>query len=84
MNELINEQISVMTKFDREKGTVMPIKIRWQGRDYLITKLAYYHKRREGRNIQHIFHVSNGTMDFKLRLDSETLHWTLEEATDGN
>jgi len=83
MHEKINEKISVITKYDRMKGTVMPIKLRWQGRDYIIEKLAYYHRIREGRNIHHIFYVSDGNMDFKLRLDSETLHWTLEETTDG-
>lgn len=83
MHELINEKISVITKYDRIKGTVTPVKLRWQGRDYVITKLAYYHRRREGRNILHIFHVTDGITDFKLRLDSETLHWTLEEITDG-
>lgn len=83
MNEVINEKISVIAKYDRIKGTVFPVKLRWQGRDYFITKLAYYHKISEGRKIHHIFHVSNNDMDFKLRLDSENLHWTLEEITDG-
>jgi len=83
MNEMINEKVSVISSYDRMKGFVMPKKMRWQGKDYILIKLTYHHKIREGRNIQHIFHVTDGSMDFRLRLDSETLHWTLEEVTDG-
>lgn len=83
MNEPINEKVSVISSYDRLKGTVKPIKMKWQGRDYIFTSVAYPYKVREGRNITHIFHVSDGAMDFKLRLDSENLHWTLVEVTDG-
>jgi len=83
MQETINEKISVITKYDRMTGAVLPIKFRWQGREYRVIKLAYYHKFRQGRNICHIFHVTDGATDFKLRLDTENLHWTLEEVADG-
>lgn len=84
MFETINERISVLTKYDKESGNVVPVKIKWQGRVYNIQSVSYYHKLREGRNIQHIFHVTDGNMDFKLKLNSETLHWSLIEITDGN
>jgi hypothetical protein len=83
MNESINEKVSVITHYDRNSGQVMPKKMRWQGRDYLLTELTYRYKKREGRNIVHVFHVTDGSMDFKLRLNSENLDWTLEEVTDG-
>ena len=77
------EKISVITIYDLDKGQVMPRKIRWSGREYTITKLGYYHRYRVGRSIMHIFHVTDGHLDFRLRLDAESLHWTLEEVTDG-
>lgn len=83
MNEIIHEKVSVITSYDRLKGLVFPRKMRWQGRVYTFTNLSYYYKKREGRNIIHIFHVTDGSVDFKLRLDTENLHWTLEEVTDG-
>ncbi len=79
VNELINEKVSVITSYNRETGVVMPRKIRWQGRDYLIKKLTYYHRTRLGRTLLHIFHVTDGNIDFRLQLNSETLHWILEE-----
>ena len=83
MLEIINEKISVISKYDRMKGTVIPLKLHWQGKEFFIKKLSYYHRVRQGRNILHIFHVTDGNLDFRLRLDSETLHWTLEEISDG-
>jgi hypothetical protein len=83
MLEHIQEKISVITKYDRTTNTTMPVKIRWQGRDYIMKKLAYYHKIRQGRVIQHIFHVTDGNLDFRLRMDSDLLSWILEEITDG-
>ncbi len=83
MTEQINEKISVITVYNRESGMVMPRKIRWQGRIYTMTKLAYHHKIRQGRTIMHIFHVTNGSIDFRINLNTENLHWTLEEIYDG-
>ena len=82
--EIIQERVSVITKYDRAAGTVMPVKVRWQTKDYLMQKLGYYHRVRQGRTVQHIFHVTDGALDFRLRLDSDTLHWTLEQVSDGN
>lgn len=84
MNEMIYEKVSVISSYDRKKGTVFPRKIRWQGRDYIITKLAYYHRVKQGQTLYHIFHVTDGTIDFRLKLDSYTLHWVLEEVSDGS
>ena len=83
MNEIINEKVSVITSFNREKCFVMPCKIRWQGRDYIIKAVSYHHKIKEGKKLIHIFHVTDGVLDFRLRLDTENLFWILEEVCDG-
>jgi len=83
MYEAIYEKISVLSLFDHEKGVVIPKKIRWKGRIYTIIKLSYHHKIRQGQNLLHIFHVTDGVMDFRLRLDTHNLHWMLEEISDG-
>ena len=83
MHELINEKISVISAYNRQTGLVIPLKLHWQGRDYLIKKLSYYHRIRQGKLLLHIFHVTDGVMDFRLSLNSENLHWILEEVTDG-
>lgn len=83
MQETINEKVSVITVFDRNRGIVIPQKIKWQGRVYSIDKIGYHHKVKEGKKLIHIFSVANNSLAFRLRFDSENLHWTLEEISDG-
>lgn len=79
MSEHIDETVSVITIFNHEKGTVLPREIKWRGRVYHINKLGYHHAVRQGRMLLHIFHVTDGTNDFRLLLNTENLHWTLQE-----
>lgn len=82
MAENINEKVSIVTVYNHKTGLTMPKKIRWKNRDYLIKNLAYYHRIRQGTNTIHIFNVTDGNLDFRLSLNSENLHWTLEEIYD--
>ncbi len=81
MNEIINEKISVITIYD--KKNVLPFRIKWQGRVYDISKIGFHHKIKEGTRLFHIFSVTDGNLDFRLKFDTETLHWILEEVSDG-
>ena len=83
MTEQINEKVSVVTVYNREKKTVLPWRLKWQGRVYTISTLGYHHTQRVGRVLHHIFSVATGSMFFRLNLDTETLSWTLEEVSDG-
>jgi len=83
MHEIINEKISVISLYNRETGVVIPKKIRWQAKEYLIKSLSYHHKVRIGRNLLHIFHVTDGNLDFRLSLNTDNLQWCLEEVSDG-
>ena len=83
MNETIHEKVSVICSYNNENGTVIPRRIYWRKRNYVITQLTYHHKIKQGRTLLHIFHVTDGTMDFSLNLDTDNLHWTLEEICDG-
>lgn len=61
----------------------MPQKMRWQGRVYSFNSLSYYHKRKVGRVMLHIFDVTDGSTDFRLICNPENLHWSLEEISNG-
>jgi hypothetical protein len=84
MREKLFEKISVIFSYNAEKNTAIPYKIRWQLRDYFIKKLAYHHKAYEGRELLHIFHVTDGNLDFRIRFNTEDLNWILEEVSDGS
>ncbi len=49
MTETINEKISVVTVYNRDKRTALPWRLRWHGRVYTITKLGFHHTVRIGR-----------------------------------
>ena len=70
--------------YDRVKGKVMPYILRWQGQIFKPTKLGYHHTVFEGRTLMHYFHVTDNAMAFKLKLNTETLTWTLIEVSDGH
>ena len=82
MQEKIQERVSVVAVYDREAGA-MPRVIRWNGRLYQVTKLGYHHKVKQGQALQHIFSVATETLAFRLRHDTESLIWWLEEVSDG-
>jgi hypothetical protein len=83
MLEKIGEKVSVITVYDRTKGLNMPVKVKWQGRVYPITKLGYHHKFKAGRTLIHVFSVCNDDLAFRLEFDTDNLQWVLQEISDG-
>lgn len=75
--------VSVSLAFDHEKRRVFPKWVVWEKRLYPITKLGLHHTYREGATLFHVFSVSTKTLFFRLVLNTETLHWKLEEISDG-
>jgi hypothetical protein len=84
MIEQIHERIGVVAVYDPRQRTFYPARITWQLRAYTVRKVCYHHKVRQGRIILHIFHVTDGSMDFKLSFNTDTLVWVLEEICDGS
>lgn len=84
MIEHLHEKIDVLAIFNRLGNVVAVRRLKWQNRIYEITKQVYVYKRREGRNINHVFHVSNAALHFKILFNTETLTWWLEEVSDGH
>jgi hypothetical protein len=72
-----NDPISVLASF-RERE-VKPLAFTWGGRDWQVKRVNMVHEDREGRAKLVYFSVSDEANYFKLRFNSETLAWTLEE-----
>jgi len=85
MKEKINEEVCVVTYFSAKKKVFAPRLLNWQNKDYSLGAVDYYHSYMEGRDRQHIFELidKDGSLWFRLRLDSGNLHWTLEAIHDG-
>lgn len=83
MSEVINEKVSVVSLYDRNRGKAFPVRVLWQGRSYKIKQIGYHWPVRKGRKLVHIYSVvTENNTSFKLVLDTETLHWILEEVID--
>lgn len=79
----LDESISVSFTFDSEKRLIGPRALIWNRRLYAIKKVGLHHKFRQGRTLFHVFSVVSGDMFFRLVLNTDNLHWRLEEISDG-
>jgi len=83
MLQKISTPVSVSLAYDNEKKKVFPRWLIWDKRLYPIVKIGLHHTFRQGRTLYHVFSVASTTLFFRLVLDTETLHWKLEEIADG-
>jgi len=83
MIQKIHAPISVAFVYNHLKQEVHPVKICWEGRQYTVTTIGLHHTVRDGRTLFHIFSVETASLFFKLALNTESLHWSVEEIADG-
>ncbi|OGM15414.1 hypothetical protein A2985_04880 [Candidatus Woesebacteria bacterium RIFCSPLOWO2_01_FULL_43_11] len=83
MLEKISAPVSVGFTFDHTTRRVIPKWVIWEGRTYPIEKVGLHHTYRAGRTLFHVFSVASKTLFFRLVLNTDTLHWRLEEISDG-
>lgn len=83
MIQKISAPISVQLVYDHHRRSVTPRQILWDGKVIRIAKVGMHHTIREGRTLFHIFSVTSSDLFFRLKLDTDTLFWTLEEIADG-
>lgn len=81
MRESLNDPISVVFYYDAATRHVQPFQATWRSQDYKLGKVDFWHKTRSGDVLVHHFSLCdvNQTVYFKLALDSNSLHWTVEE-----
>jgi hypothetical protein len=83
MIQKVSVPISVSFTFDHKKGKAVPKALVWEGRLYPVSRVGLHHTFRKGRTLYHVFSVASKTLFFRLVLNTENLHWRLEEISDG-
>lgn len=84
MIQIISESVSVtLLSSVGANHHVRPLSIQWSGRDYLVSQVGLHHSYKEGNVRHHVFSVVSNDLFFRLNLNTDTLHWTLEEVSDG-
>ena len=82
MFENLDAPVSVSFVFDSETRSVEPRHLKWNGRVYEIEKIGLHHTFRNGRTLFHVFSVVSKTLFFRLVLNTDNLHWRLEQIAD--
>lgn len=77
----MNEPVSVLSGYSMKHKVFKPLIVTWQGVDYRLGKIDFYHKTKKGSTTLHHFSLADKDegVYFKLVLDGKTLNWTLEE-----
>lgn len=83
MREKIDTPVSVSLHFNHKTRQVAPTNIIWENRGYQVDQVGLHHTYHTGKTLFHVFSVTAGASFFKLVLNSDTLHWRLEEVSDG-
>lgn len=83
MIQKVSEPVSVSFTFDSDKKSVRPRALVWGGRLHAVHKVGLHHKYHRGRVLFHVFSVASKNLFFRLILNTENLHWKLEEISDG-
>ncbi|MBX4206105.1 hypothetical protein KW795_02810 [Candidatus Microgenomates bacterium] len=84
MTQKISEKVSVSFTYNHQTCEVFPKWISWRGRLYPVVKVGLHHTYREGRTLFHVFSVISKTVFLRLILNTDNLHWDLEEVSDIN
>lgn len=85
MREKINEEVSVVMYYSARQRKALPHTISWRNQEYVVGKIGYHHPVRDGRTLHHIFSLvdRDEKLYFRLNFNTDNLHWTLEEVSDG-
>ncbi len=78
MYDPIHEQITVSAVFEPGKRPQIH-KFIWNNTLHTVTGQTLITKARKGRELVWMFHITTDTMAFKIRLDTDTMNWWLEE-----
>ena len=81
MREGLHKPVSVLAIYSKQHNIFKPAILTWNGVDYRLGKVDFYHKTKKGATTLHHFSMcdKDTTLYVKLMFDSSNLRWTLEE-----
>lgn len=82
MAEKINEKVSVISVFDAATNKNLPFRLKWRGRVYPVTEVTLHNAHQDGSTLYHFFSVASHDLYIRLKFNSKTLQWFIEEVKD--
>lgn len=83
MVQKIDALVSVVSYFDHQNLIFLPKTIIWNNRFYKINKIGLHHEYKQGDVLYHIFSVTTDTLFLRLKFNTKSLNWHLEEISNG-
>ena len=83
MQRILREPVSVITSYNHKSKEVRPISLSWHNQTFPILQVGLHHSYQQGASKHHVFSVTSDNLFFRLNLNTENLHWTIEEISDG-
>lgn len=83
----VNQRVDVVAFYRRAGDTnklCFPYKMKYQNQDIIFTELCLRHPTSQGHRMIHVFDVSDGSNDYRLEFDAESLTWTLVSLLEGH
>ena len=78
MDQEINQPVEVMVVF--EKGRMIPVRFRWNGRVIKVAKLTGWWRTNEGKfRIRHFAVIDQNSQFFQLTYKERTAEWFLNK-----
>ena len=76
----VNERVDMVALYYAQ-GEFMqltkPLKMRWRNQEITFTEQGLRHPTVQGKRMIHVYHLSDGTNNYRVEFDSENLTWTL-------
>ncbi len=80
----INEQVAVYFVFSLDGAKRIPLFIKWKHKYLKVKSVGFHHYFKEGKKLFHVYELVTDTNVFmRLKLDTQSLIWTLEKVSDG-
>ncbi len=83
---VINQRVEVIAIFNSTTNNYtpcFPAKMKYKNQLIEFSELGFKHPVPRGKKMLHIFEMSDGTNDYRLEFDAESLIWTLIAITMG-
>ena len=83
---VINERVDIVPIFYAnapERTLCVPWKMKYKVHEIIFTKFGMRHPTAKGKRMIHVFDMSDGTNDYRIEFDAESLTWTLVSMVEG-
>lgn len=81
---LINKDVNIVAYYfqDRSQPKCFPKRMEYDGKQVTFTETGLRHPTHKGQRMVHVFDMTDGSADYRLEFDAESLSWKLVYVAD--